>query len=107
MGVVPHPSDIHELALYTADVCAQLGEPTLEALYAEGNAMTLQQAIDYALKFGRGLKKDLTDQFVGMYVNEDTLDMGEEGERALNLLFDKGYRAGIFPSPTIVDILRR
>ena len=49
MGVVPHPSDIHELALYTADVRARLDENTFEALYAEGGAMTLQQAVDYAL----------------------------------------------------------
>ena len=49
MGVVPHPSDIHELALYTADVRARLDETAFEALTAEGKAMTLQQAVDYAL----------------------------------------------------------
>lgn len=63
-------------------------------------------AVDYALKFGRGLSKPLGDRFVGMYVNDDTLNMGDDCEKALNLLFDKGYRAGIFPAPTRVDILR-
>lgn len=63
-------------------------------------------AIEYALKFGRGLAKDLGDRFVGMYVNEDTLELGEEGERALNLLFDKAYRMGIYMKPTRVEVLR-
>jgi 1,4-dihydroxy-6-naphthoate synthase len=63
-------------------------------------------AVDYALKFGRGLSKSLGDRFVQMYVNDDTLDMGADCEKALNLLFDKGYRAGIYSMPTIVDILR-
>jgi 1,4-dihydroxy-6-naphthoate synthase len=63
-------------------------------------------AVDYALKFGRGLSKPLGDRFVQMYVNDDTLDMGADCEKALNLLFDKGYRAGIYSMPTIVDILR-
>ena len=64
------------------------------------------EAVQYALTYGRGLQKDLGEKFVGMYVNEDTLELGEEGESALNLLFDKAYRAGIYDAPTIVDVLR-
>jgi len=63
-------------------------------------------AIRYAQQFGRGLEGNLTDRFVGMYVNQDTLNLGEEGERALSVLFDKAYRAGIYKSPTIVDVLK-
>lgn len=63
-------------------------------------------AVAYALKFGRGLAKDLGDKFIGMYVNDDTLDLGSEGEKALNVLFDKAYRAGIYPSPTIIEVLK-
>jgi 1,4-dihydroxy-6-naphthoate synthase len=63
-------------------------------------------AIDYAIQYGRGLKKDLGDTFVGMYVNADTLEMGTEGEKALNLLFEKAHRAGILPHPVTVDVLR-
>jgi 1,4-dihydroxy-6-naphthoate synthase len=65
-----------------------------------------EEAVSYAIKFGRGLSQPLGDQFIGMYVNNDTLNIGEEGERALNLLYDKAYRAGIIPAPTRVDILR-
>ncbi len=63
-------------------------------------------AVEYALKYGRGLQKNLGEKFVGMYVNEDTLELGEEGEAAINLLFDKAYRAGLMMKPTIVDVLR-
>jgi 1,4-dihydroxy-6-naphthoate synthase len=63
-------------------------------------------AVEYALKFGRGLQKDLGEKFVGMYVNDDTLELGEEGEAALNLLFDKAYRAGIYSKPTPIEVLR-
>lgn len=64
------------------------------------------QAVEYALQYGRGLQKDLGEKFVGMYVNDDTLELGAEGEAALNLLFNKAYRAGIYAKPTIVDVLR-
>ncbi len=77
----------------------------LKASILEANA-NRPAAIEYAIKFGRGLAKDLGDRFVGMYVNEDTLELGEEGEKALNLLFDKAYRAGIYKQPTRIDVLR-
>ena len=64
------------------------------------------KAVEFALRYGRGLQKNLGETFVGMYVNEDTLELGAEGEAALNLLFDRAYRAGIYPKPTIVDVLR-
>jgi 1,4-dihydroxy-6-naphthoate synthase len=63
-------------------------------------------AVEYALRYGRGLETKLGEKFVGMYVNDDTLELGNEGEKALNLLFDKSYRAGILKSPVVVDVLR-
>ena len=63
-------------------------------------------ALEYARGFSRGLAPDLNDRFVGMYVNDDTLEIGEEGERALNLLFEKAHRAGLIPTPSTADILR-
>lgn len=64
------------------------------------------KAVEYALQYGRGLQKSLGEKFVGMYVNEDTLELGEEGEKALRILFDKAYRIGILPQPAQVDVLR-
>jgi 1,4-dihydroxy-6-naphthoate synthase len=57
------------------------------------------EALDYALEFARGLetRPALTDEFVGMYVNERTLDYGEDGRRAVQLLLHDGYQKGIIP----------
>ncbi|MCO5295348.1 MAG: hypothetical protein M9921_00675 [Fimbriimonadaceae bacterium] len=56
-----------------------------------------KQALDYALKFARGMDEGTSDEFVGMYVNERTLDMGQEGVEAIKLLLRRGVEAGLVP----------
>jgi 1,4-dihydroxy-6-naphthoate synthase len=55
------------------------------------------EALDYALSFGRGLDRDDADRFVGMYVNDYTLDFGETGRQAVQELLARGHRAGVIP----------
>ena len=55
------------------------------------------EALDHALSYGRGLDRDRGDRFVGMYVNDFTLDIGPRGEEALRLLLKLGYEAGLIP----------
>lgn len=55
------------------------------------------EALTYALDFGRGLGRDLADRFVGMYVNGYTLDYGPDGRRAVQAFLDAGREAGILP----------
>ncbi|ABU82057.1 MqnA/MqnD/SBP family protein [Ignicoccus hospitalis] len=52
-----------------------------------------KEALSHALKFARGLDEDTTEKFVRMYVNEYTLDMGEEGEEALRELYKRAYKS--------------
>ena len=47
-------------------------------------------AVEYALQFGRDLNRDLADQFVGMYVNDWTLDYGPRGREAITRLLGEG-----------------
>jgi 1,4-dihydroxy-6-naphthoate synthase len=54
-----------------------------------------EQALDYALEFARGMERSLADEFVGMYVNDWTLDMGEAGKESIRLFLRRGYEAGI------------
>ena len=54
-----------------------------------------EESIPYALQFGRGIDASLGERFVKMYVNEITIDMGEAGQKALELLFDKAFRKGL------------
>ncbi len=55
------------------------------------------KALDYALQFARGLDRETSDEFVGMYVNKRTLDMGDEGIAAIRELLRRGAEAGIVP----------
>jgi 1,4-dihydroxy-6-naphthoate synthase len=55
------------------------------------------KALDYALQFARGMDTETSDEFVGMYVNERTLDMGEDGVKAIRLLLSEGHRIGLVP----------
>ncbi len=56
-----------------------------------------QEALDYALQFGRGLETADADKFVGMYVNHFTTDMRPEVLKSAQMLLDMGYAAGIIP----------
>lgn len=56
------------------------------------------ESIPYALKWGRGINNHLGEQFVKMYVNDLTVDMGETGKKALTTLFHLGFEKGLLPS---------
>ena len=58
-----------------------------------------KEALEYALEFARNLDSAKADRFVGMYVNERTLDYGEDGRNAVQLFFDMAHDAGIIPGP--------
>ncbi len=62
-------------------------------------------AVAHALQYGRGLSTDLGDRFVGMYVNEWTLDYGAAGRKAVKLLLDKGAEAGLVPAVNQIDFV--
>ena len=62
------------------------------------------KALDYALQFARGLDRKTSDEFVGMYVNERTLDMGDDGIRAIKELLRRGAESGIVP-PVEVEVI--
>lgn len=57
-----------------------------------------KEALDYALQFARGMDVPTSDEFVGMYVNERTLDMGDDGIRAIKLFLQKGAEIGLVPA---------
>lgn len=54
-----------------------------------------EEALKYALRFARGLQNDEADKFVGMYVNDLTVDYGDQGRAAVRLLFDSAYEKGV------------
>ena len=60
-------------------------------------------ALEHAMQYARGLDAGRADAFVGMYVNEWTLDYGSRGRAAVQRLLDEGHRAGIIPHPVRVE----
>jgi 1,4-dihydroxy-6-naphthoate synthase len=63
-------------------------------------------ALDYALAFGRGIAREDARRFVRMYVNDDTVDMGDEGRRALAMLYSMAAGRGIISAVPELDIIQ-
>jgi 1,4-dihydroxy-6-naphthoate synthase len=61
------------------------------------------EALQYAMQFARDLDTQSADKFVGMYVNERTLDYGDDGRKGVEKLLDMGYEAGLIPRRPILD----
>jgi 1,4-dihydroxy-6-naphthoate synthase len=62
-----------------------------------------QVAVRHSMKYGRGMEEQLTDKFVGMYVNDYTIDYGERGRKAVQLLLERAHEAGIIPRPVELE----
>jgi 1,4-dihydroxy-6-naphthoate synthase len=71
----------------------------------ESGLANRQEAMRYALRFGRGLDEDLADRFVGMYVNDFTCDYGDEGRQAVRELLGRAEAAGAFDAPVRVEFV--
>jgi 1,4-dihydroxy-6-naphthoate synthase len=57
-----------------------------------------KEALDYALHYARDMDHSLADKFVGMYVNDWTLDYGDRGRQAVTKLLEEGHRIGMIPA---------
>jgi 1,4-dihydroxy-6-naphthoate synthase len=62
-----------------------------------------QEAVAYAQQFGRGLDEKRTDTFVGMYVNQLTLDYGDRGRAAVARLFEESFEKGLIPKRVPIE----
>lgn len=65
------------------------------------------EALDFAMQFARGLEtdRDRANEFVGMYVNQRTLDYGEEGRRSIRLFLERGFEAGVLPTKPDIEFV--
>ena len=57
----------------------------------------------YAMNYARDMETELADRFVGMYVNDYTLDYGEKGRAGVRALMERGYKSGVIPHPVDVE----
>jgi 5,8-dihydroxy-2-naphthoate synthase len=64
-----------------------------------------KNALDHAMRFARGLDRGKADTFVGMYVNDWTLDYGARGREAIRLFLDEGVKSGVITRPVTVEFV--
>lgn len=62
-------------------------------------------ALNHAMRYARGLDRGDADTFVGMYVNDWTLDYGERGREAIRLFLNRGVESGIIPHPVTIEFI--
>jgi 1,4-dihydroxy-6-naphthoate synthase len=63
------------------------------------------EALRYSLMYARDMDLALADRFVGMYVNDWTLDYGPRGREAVRRLLAEGHKAGVIPEPVAVEFV--
>ncbi|HSD29838.1 MAG TPA: MqnA/MqnD/SBP family protein [Vicinamibacteria bacterium] len=63
------------------------------------------QALEYAMGFARGMDPKVADRFVGLWVNDMTVEMGERGRRAVQVFLDRGFEAGVVPTRVALDFV--
>ena len=64
-----------------------------------------EEALAYAMRFARGLPTATADQFVGMYVNDWTIDMGERGQRSIRMFLEEAVARGVVAHEVPVDFI--
>ena len=64
-----------------------------------------EEALAYAMQFARDLEPGLANRYVGMYVNDRTLDMGEDGREAVRRILALGFERGVIPIAAKVDFV--
>ena len=89
-----------DLGESTANFMAQSLKDSIEFAFEHED-----EALDYAMQFSRGTDRETCRRFVRMYVNEDTLDMGDEGKKALETLFSKAMEKGIIATLPPIDLI--
>ncbi len=88
-----------------------LGEPLMKQISRHLHASIAyaldhrKDALDHAMQYARGLDRSKADTFVGMYVNDWTLDYGPRGREAIRLFLERGVQAGLIPRTVEVEFV--
>jgi 1,4-dihydroxy-6-naphthoate synthase len=64
-----------------------------------------KEALEYAMSFARGMDPAVADRFVGMWVNDMTVESGERGRQAVQTFLDRGHEAGVIPRRVVADFV--
>ena len=102
-GGLPLPLGVNVVRKDLGDsVCTEVSRCMKESI--DAGLEERASALDYAQTFARGMSRETSDTFVGMYVNERTRDMGEDGIKAIKLLLSEGARIGLVPAVEVAVV---
>ncbi len=62
-------------------------------------------AIEHSMAYARDMTEELADKFVGMYVNDYTIDFGPDGRKGIEELLNRGFEAGLIPERPEVEFI--
>jgi 1,4-dihydroxy-6-naphthoate synthase len=103
-GGLPCPLGVNGVKKFLGyDMCRTLSEILKASI--EYGLKHRAEGVKHAMKYGRDLTMQETDRFVGMYVNDFTLDMGEQGRKACQLMLDRAAESGLIPSKTEIEFV--
>jgi 1,4-dihydroxy-6-naphthoate synthase len=85
------------------EMCARVAALLRQSI--EFSLANREEALDYALDYGRGLDREKADRFVGMYVNELTVDYGDRGRNAVSAFLDRAFAERLIPKVPRLDFL--
>lgn len=111
LGVWWHEVTGLPLPLGANGIRKDLGEPTITEVTRllkqsiEYGLAHRGEALDHALQYGRDLDRGQADQFVGMYVNDWTIDFGPRGREACRVLLAKGHEQGVIPQLVVPEFV--
>jgi len=111
LGVWWHEKTGLPLPLGVDIIRRDLGKDTMKSfagLFKESIEYALshrREALKYALRFGRGISEKLNDRFVGMYVNNHTVDIGRDGEAGFRRLMGEAYQHGILSGKVKLEFI--
>jgi 1,4-dihydroxy-6-naphthoate synthase len=111
LGVWWHSQTGLPLPLGGNVVRKDLGDGTIEKISRHLHASIAyglrhrKAALEHSMQYARGLDREMADTFVGMYVNDWTLDYGARGREAVRLFLERGVQAGVIQTPVQVSFV--
>ncbi|MBV8172784.1 MAG: ABC transporter substrate-binding protein [Candidatus Eremiobacteraeota bacterium] len=101
---LPLPLGVNAIRRALPDAVKRQASAELKASIEYGLAHRTD-ALAWALRYARGMETHTADTFVGMYVNQRTVDLGDEGRASIRLFLERGAEAGIVPHVSSIDFI--
>ena len=112
----PQTGPLVRIGSHSVDLLRWLFQDEVVRVYSVARSRVLKASIQYsldhraaalqhAMQFARGLSTETADTFVGMYVNDWTVDMGPRGKESIRLFLERAWERGLIPTDPTVDFV--